>query len=264
MGWGDEIIASGLARRAQQTDPRRVRIVDGRGRPRWSAVWDGNPRIERPGRHDGAHGSSDVQLLPTAPGLRPYIERETPRRWFWRDWVCPVGEIHLSADERRFGRAGRGRVVVEPQLKNVASPNKQWGSARWAALVAALVRDGHRVAQLGAPGTPLLPGAALIATPSFRAACAVLGQAHLAILPEGGLHHAAAALGTPAIVLFGGFISPRVTGYAHQLNLFTGDEPCGMRTRCAHCARAMARIEVDRVLDDARRLLAAVPDDWAD
>ncbi len=258
MGWGDEIIVSGLARRAQQSDPRRVRVVDAKGRPRWSAIWDHNPRFARPGE-PGA-----VQLHTSAPGRRPYIERETSRRWLWRDWVCPVGEIHLGVAEQSFGGAGRGLVIVEPRLKDGASPNKQWGRSRWAQLVAALRRDGHRVAQLGAPGTLLLPGAELIATRSFREACALVAQARLAILPEGGLHHAAAALGTPAIVLFGGFISPRQTGYAHQLNLFTGDAPCGMRSRCAHCARAMARIEVEQVLGHARLLLGAVPEDWSD
>jgi ADP-heptose:LPS heptosyltransferase len=256
MGWGDEIITSGLARRAQQADARPVRVVDGRGRPRWSAVWNGNPRLAGPA-HAGA-----VQTLASAPGRRPYIARETAARWVWREWVCPVGEIHLDAAERAAGARGNGLVVVEPQLKGRASPNKDWGGTRWAALVAALVRDGCEVAQLGPPGTPLLPGARLVPTADFRSACAVLAHARLAILPEGGLHHAAAALGTPAIVLFGGFISPRQTGYAHQLNLFTGGEACGMRRHCAHCRRAMAAIGVDEVHAQARAMLVAAPADW--
>jgi ADP-heptose:LPS heptosyltransferase len=256
MGWGDEIIVSGQARRAQQADRRPVRVVDGRGRVRWNAIWQGNPRFAAP------DATGRVQLLASGPGLRPYIARETASRWRFREWVCPVGEIHLSPEERGFGRAGRGRVVVEPHLKAAASPNKDWGLRRWTALVAALASDGFNVVQLGSAGTPLLPGAMLIETPSFRAACAVLAHARLAVLPEGGLHHAAAALGTPAIVLFGGFVSPRQTGYAHQLNLFTGGEPCGMRRPCGHCRQAMARIEVERVLAEARALLAAVPADW--
>lgn len=257
MGWGDEIIVSGLARRAQRHDARPVRVVDARGCTRWNAIWEGNPRFAAPG--DG----TKAQLLSCAPGRRPYIARETAQRWVWRDWVCPVGEIALGAAERRAGRRARGWVVVEPQLKAQASPNKDWGRRRWAALVAALREDGHPVGQLGPPGTPLLPGAALIETRDFRAACAALAHAHLAVLPEGGLHHAAAALGTPAIVLFGGYISPRQTGYAHQLNLVGSDAPCGMRRPCEHCRRAMARIGVDQVLAHARTLLAAVPADWA-
>ena len=257
MGYGDELIVSGLARQAQRRDARRVRVLDGRGRARWNAIWRGNPRFAAPG------DSGPVQTLASAPGQRPYIVRETAERWVWREFVCPVGEIYLDAAERVFGRAGRGRVVIEPALKPGASPNKQWGARRWVALTDALVRRGVEVVQLGPPGIPLVRGARLIETRDFRAACAVLAQARLAILPEGGLHHAAAALGTPAIVLFGGFVSPRQTGYAHQHNLFTGGEPCGMRRACAHCMQAMARIEVEQVLGEALQLLAAVPEDWA-
>ena len=84
----------------------------------------------------------------------------------------------------------------------------------------------------------------------------MLATARLAILPEGGLHHAAAALGVPSIVLFGGFISPRQTGYPHQVNVFTGGTPCGWRVRCGHCAAAMKKIEPERILDRALSLLS--------
>ena len=80
------------------------------------------------------------------------------------------------------------------------------------------------------------------------------------MLPEGGLHHAAAALGTPTIVIFGGFISPRQTGYPHQVNLFTGGTPCGMRRRCDHCEQAMRRVAIEEVLVKARMLAAATAD----
>ena len=88
----------------------------------------------------------------------------------------------------------------------------------------------------------------------------MLSQSRLAVLPEGGLHHAAAASGTPSIVIFGGFISPRQTGYLHQSNLFTGGDPCGMRHRCSHCKRAMDRITVEEVLEKASLLIRASAD----
>ena len=148
-------------------------------------------------------------------------------------------------------------MILEPRLKPAASPNKDWGWQRWAELARRLDRHGLRVAQFGGPSTRPLPGAEVIACASFREACAVLSRARLAVLPEGGLHHAAAALGTPAIVIFGGFISPRQTGYLHQLNLFTGGAPCGMRKRCRHCEQAMRRIEVDEVVARSLLLVAA-------
>ena len=41
----------------------------------------------------------------------------------------------------------------------------------------------------------------------------------LIICVEGGIHHLAAALGTPAVVIYGGFIKPEWTGYSYQANI---------------------------------------------
>jgi hypothetical protein len=250
MGWGDEIIVTGIVRRLQEKVRCRVRVLDKKGRPRWSRIWDHNARFAPPG------WKGDVQTTTNGPGRRSYIRQETATRWVWREWVCPVGEIHLSGSERAFGARHPGRIVLEPNLSGKASPNKDWGWQRWTELARLLRDGGHRVTQLGPPGTRLLPGAELLLTAGFREACAVLEGARLAILPEGGLHHAAAALGVPTVVIFGGYISPRQTGYAHQVSLFTGGEPCGMRAPCAHCARAMKRIAPERVLADALALMA--------
>lgn len=269
MGWGDEIMVSGIARRLQQRDPRPVRVVDRKGRVRWSDAWRGNPRFAAP----GARGP--VQVLVNGPGARPYIDGRDGTGWRWRDWVCATGELHLDAGELAFGRAHAGRVLIEPGLKAGASPNKAWGAARWRALAACLRAAGHRVARFaeageatGAdPGSVDADGVEVIRARSFRQAAAVLAHAHAAALPEGGLHHAAAALGTPTVVLFGGYISPRQTGYAHQVNLFTGGEPCGATRPCAHCRAAMARIDPEAVATALSTLVAAsrepAPSVWA-
>ncbi len=252
MGLGDEIMVTGIARRMQEKQPLPVRVLDKRGRPRWHCIWDGNRRLATPG-FEGR-----VQTLINGPQRRPYVVRETEQRWVWRDWVCPVGEIHLSERERDFGAGLAGRVILEPSLKPKASPNKDWGWARWVQLARELLTRGHAVAQMGPAGTPRLPGVELIHTASFREACAVLAASRLAILPEGGLHHAAAALGTAAIVIFGGYISPQQTGYSHQVSLFTGGTPCGRRSSCPHCVEAMSRISVAEVIEHATTLLDVI------
>lgn len=250
MGWGDEIIVSGVARRMHEQLRRRVRVLDKKGRPRWHPIWDHNPRLAPPGWR------GEVQVTTNGPGRRSYIARETATRWIWRDWVCPVGEIHLTARERAFGAAHAGRVILEPNLTPKASPNKDWGWKRWTELARLLRTEGYAVTQLGPAGTRLLPGADLVETRRFRDACAVLARASVAVLPEGGLHHAAAALGAPTVVIFGGFISPRQTGYPHQVSLYGGGEPCGRRPRCAHCAAIMARIDPAAVAARASSLVA--------
>jgi ADP-heptose:LPS heptosyltransferase len=149
--------------------------------------------------------------------------------------------------------------VIEPTIKSRASPNKQWGADRWAAFVALARRRGVDLVQLG-DQPPTLEGVRWISTPSFRAGAAVLARAIAYVGHEGGLHHAAAAVGVPAVVIFGGFISPACTGYRMHTNLFTGgtaDHPlgCGMRMPCQHCETAMSEITPESVADELGRVL---------
>ena len=252
MGLGDELIVTGLARRMQRRNALPIRVLDQRGRSRWSPVWENNPRFAALGYR------GKVQTLVNAPGQRDYIAGQTLGGWVWREWVCPLGEIYLTDEERSVGSRYAGRILLEPALKPEASPNKDWGWDRWCALSEHLQSKGYPVSQFASQHCPPLPGAEIIKTTNFRQACAVLERARLAILPEGGLHHAAAAFGTAAIVIFGGYISPAQTGYAHHVNLFSGGTPCGRRKRCAHCAEAMGRISVKKVFEEAASLLRVI------
>lgn len=249
MGWGDEIMASGQAKRAQQTDPRRVQILDRHGAARWNPIWQGNPRIAHPDER------GDFQILRNGPGNRPYIAAKNVDRWTWRKQDCTPGEIYLTDAERQFASAYHGFIVVEPTLKQAASPNKHWGAEHWNKFATLAARAGLRLAQIGPRRTRTLAGVTLIETPDFRSACAVLANAQAYVGHEGGLHHAAAALGIPAVVIFGGFISPAQTGYETHRNLFTGIEPCGMRVPCKHCAAAMAAITPRMVLQELRGII---------
>ena len=250
MGWGDELIVTGQARELQGGTQRKVVVYDRHGRIRAHDMWRNNPRIL--GRSDRSH--KPIELV-NGPGHRPYIAGKSEQRWTWREWQCPVGEIYLSPDEIAFALPHVPQVVIEPNVKQNASPNKNWGHERWTRLVALMRVAGVQPWQLGSAGTQLIPGAKLIETPDFRYACAVLARAKAAVLPEGGLHHAAAALKVPAVVIFGGYIGPKQTGYEGQVSLFTGGQACGMRIECLHCAAAMAAITPELVMERLMHLL---------
>jgi ADP-heptose:LPS heptosyltransferase len=239
MGWGDEIIATGQVRAMQRLDPRPVLVIDRHARPRYSPIWNGNPHILR-------ERKGEYQSLLNGPGARPYIEMKTDFRWVWRDnFRCEPGEIYLTAEERRFAERWRGRVLIEPNVKvKPEAANKRWVWSRWQTLVDFKLAD---MVQVGPAGTQLLIGVEHALTTDFRLACAVLSVCRAYVGTEGGLHHAAAALGVPAVVLFGGFISPKVTGYDSHRNLFRGGVACGSRKPCLHCRDAMLDISVDEV-----------------
>lgn len=259
MGYGDNLMATGMARGAKA---RGKRIAFG---DRKRIIWDkrsnemfaNNPNIAPP----AAIREPNLEWIPFYTGSRIY-NRQTIGRWQWNmDFRAKPGEVFFHPSERKAAESiGSRFVLVEPMVpafKSVA-PNKQWPRERYQAVVDALVKAGREVVQFQYDGARPLVGARYIPTGSFRRGLAILQRAALYIGPEGGLHHGAAAVGVPAVVLFGGFIPPAVTGYDGHANL-TGDatEFCGSFYACDHCRRAMAAIGVDEVLDYALLKLKA-------
>ena len=253
MGWGDELMVTGHARVMQEKDPRKVRVEY--ERPRWFPAYNHNPRLAVPEEY----GNFQI-LRPRVNGLRPYCTNKTSDRWTWKAYQPPVGELYLTPQELAFGAKYAGRIIVEPHIKGAASPNKQWGWMKWNKLAWLLTQRGIRVTQIGAPGVALLEGVEYIETPGLRHAAAVIAKAKAVVVPEGGLHHTAAVFGVPAVVIYGGFISPEVTGYAGQVSLFVKDDKhplgCGWRVPCEHCAKAMASITPEIVADKLEHLIA--------
>lgn len=248
MGWGDEIMASAQARELQQYDPRPVVFLDMNGRARYSPIWEGNPRIAR--QRMGEH-----QTVINCPGMRPYIESKTATRWVWRrSFHASPGEIWLSDEERAFAERYRDRVLIEPNIKpKPERVNKEWPWPRWQTLANMQLAPWL---QVGAPGVKRLDNVEQVETPSFRHACAILSVCRAYVGGEGGMHHAAAALNRPAVVLFSGFISPATTGYAGHRNIYHGGVACGSRMPCAHCRDSLRAIEIDEVAQNLVDLLS--------
>lgn len=242
-------MVTGHVREMQKTDPRKVRLVYGKNL--WNEVFDHNPRI-------ALSGDLDVQVYKPRGdnGLRPYCLAKLTDKWVWTDYKPLVGEIYFQPGELAFAAQHKPDIVIEPNLKSKASPNKDWGRDRWTQLVTMLRAEGMVPVQLGPVGTQLVSGARFIETPNFRLAAAVLKNARGAVLSEGGLHHAAAAVGLRAVVIYGGYISPRQTGYDMHTNIFTGGKPCGMRVPCKHCKKAMDAITPAMVLEELKKQIA--------
>lgn len=264
MGYGDEIVGSGLARGAA-VRKKRVAFGDGiniRWHPYAHQIYQGNPNVARP----GSEGSADLEWVAHYPGQRVYNSVEQGgSAWRWRECVMVPGEIFSTAEELKFAaKQGQGFVVVEPSVpsfKSVAC-NKQWPTDRYQEVAYQLMRSDCEVVQLVPPPGNYAPtyrirGARAVETRTFRDALAVLARAKLYVGPEGGLHHGAAAVGVDAVVIFGGFVPPSSTGYAGHANLTGGAEACGSLQPCSHCREAMDKITVDCVVGAAVEKLAA-------
>jgi hypothetical protein len=254
MGYGDEIMASYYAKGAYA---RGKRIAFGNGRHiSWHGyahqIFRNNPNVAPP----GSERDVDIEWINHSyRGNRPY-NRRFGDQWLWlTGFGNRPGEIFFDDEELRWAEQfGKDFVIVEPNVpafKSVA-PNKQWRVERYAEVAHHLTKAGYEVLQFLVP-PPYGPGhkmqsATSIKAPTFRHALALMQRARFFIGPEGGLHHGAAAVGTPGTVIFGGFISPQITGYDIHINLFAGREACGSFYQCKHCREALDAISVQHVM----------------
>ena len=183
------------------------------------------------------------------PGSRPYILGQVEGRMIWnpRHRASP-GYIYL--EEHELPKLEGDYVVIEPNVKGtVSGPNKDWGFDRYQVVANHLLERGVRLAQLRGP---FLDGVERFETETFREACSVIAGSQGYLGNEGGLHHAAAAFGKKAVVVFGGFIHPDVTGYSFHVNL--GGDWCGQLSECPHCSMKLDEITTEQVIEAAESL----------
>jgi hypothetical protein len=283
MGLGDKLMAIGDAWDQHQSDPHGRRVMIGNGLrldlKDSDLAWGLDHFLATPETFDPDQQTWVVSY----PGCRPYIDydamglalvaRGTPsakrrkyvsmlgRYIFRTDYRAKPAPMRLRPEEEALAatwRASGPFVLLEPFIKEGAPPSKQWPVDRFAETAQLLASD-IPVYQIAAPGRPALPDIPQIVTGTFREALAVLSAADLYVGPEGGLHHASAAMQTDAVVVFGGFVSPLTTGYDFHINLTGGAEGgCGTRfDLCLHCKKALEAITPSDVAAAARGRLGS-------
>jgi len=252
VGSGDWLLAAGEARVLHEATGKDVAIVDARGRAQWVDLWNGIPYI-LPRVVPGC-----ATVLNTS-GMRPYIAMKTPARWRWRPYKPKPAEVRFTLEEQLLAAQQAGRVMIEPNVKNIGHTNKAWLWDRWEALIASM--PDTQFVQCLQGGTRPLAGDNVhhVLTLTFRDAMAVLSRSVALVTTEGGLMHAASAVETPAVVLWSEYISPEITGYAMHTNLRHAGAPCGSRLNCPSCRKSMAAITVDEVAQALQEVLNAVP-----
>lgn len=213
----------------------------------WDETFLHNPKIA----HNHIPGE-ELHWIANYPNRRPYIkrvDREKKKAYWNEDFRAKPGEIYLSEKERSFVKR-KDYVIVEPNVKDwSAGFNKAWHPDSWQALVEL---DLPWV-QMG-PGW-LLSGVDYVYTSTFREALAMVEKAALVVTTDGGLHHAAAAMGVPAVVIWGGFAPPKLLGYEQHINLCKAQYHCGNIDLCRHCRDALDAIHPDEVKDVLKKLL---------
>lgn len=235
MGWGDDLISTGIAKKAHLKTGKNVLIGDG-SRVHWSPVFDGNPRLAKEG---------PGVWVKSYPGCRPYIKTIEEGRYVFNDaFRVEPGELYIPKLTKS------DYVYIEPNIKGEISNNKDWGFDNWQRVV-----DSVNVRWVQGKGRRLR-GVEQIETQSFLEASSLLTGAFLFVGTDGGLHHAAAALGVPAVVVWTGFSPSRVLGYDSHINLQANVKACGRFKDCDHCRKAAKQITPEMVIESVLRLIA--------
>lgn len=267
MGLGDELMAAGQARALREAEGENappVVVLGNNQKPRLHPIFEMSPDVWSATKSGKVYPPPDAKSVLNGPDARPYIDYRASlakQHWAWREFRATPARIVLPQSYRDWAAArieelGGAPVIVQPHVKGKAPPAKMWGWERWQALVDML--PDVPWLQIGRPGEERLRGIASLETPRWQHALAVMAHSWGAVLQEGFLHHAAAAFGRPAVVIFGAYISPALTGYEGQTNLYTGQPDslgCGSRAPCQHCEEAMAAITPEMVAAHVRDML---------
>ena len=191
--------------------------------------------------------------LPPRPEVAAAVERE------W-DGMFPPPASRITAAMPHAARRTPRLITLQPGAR---WPNKRWPIEHFSELVRQLAKHfpGARFAILGGKEDQLLGEIILQAAPgpclnlcgqtSLLEMVEWLRRCDLLVTNDSGPMHAAAALGTPLVALFGP-TEPRRTGPYGQLeNVLRLDLPCSpcLKSRCQidfpeECLRALAPAQV--------------------
>jgi heptosyltransferase-2 len=189
-----------------------------------------------------------------------------PRRWPQPQLILPAAET--AAWRRARGLADDGRPVVA-LAPGAVGPAKRWPSAAYAALARGLLDDGCDVWVVGGPqekglATEIVGDSQArdLTGGDLREAIFALAAAAAAVSNDSGLLHVAAALGTPALGIFG----PTSPWHWAPLNPLAATLQAQADLACRPCHkpvcrpghhRCMRELAAEDVLAATRRVLAA-------
>lgn len=251
---GDNILLTAVAREVRRARPQ-LRIVVETAYPELfhhnpNVAWavDAHWRVQ-----SGHHFRPDYQLGPPST-CRHMLDQLFAQCPFPLPSPERRPEVFLSDDERREAehRYPADAVVICPVGKQThAADRKEWGVENFQSVVDAL--PAWHWIQTGASG-PQLRGVEDLRGLPVRETAGLLGRARLFLGLEGGLMHLARAVDCPAVIVYGGAVSPAVSGYAEHVALARQPEcaPCltahGPLTPCPHGRQCLTAITVGEVV----------------
>ncbi len=275
MGLGDDLMVTGFVEKEKKKHPEK-QIVIGNLKEKIiydSLIYQNNPNITPINKVDR---NKPIHFINYHNRNRPYVDyqKSNNNNWKWNMNFTPIpGKLYLSDDEKTKAINILNDAKVNWKKNNNSEfkaiiffeststkiddtfyynkmKNKDWGESNWKELISKLKND-YLIVQSKHEKSKKYDG--VYYSPidfDFRVACAIINESNLFLGPEGGFGHAAAALGKKAVLYFGGWIHPKVTGYNFHENIYFEHpkSPCGsVGSICAHCEEARKFITVSDV-----------------
>ncbi len=151
-------------------------------------------------------------------------------------------DIFLTDEERAYAEdkiepLKRPIITIHATPGSFGQGRKLWPLKYWKKLISMLNKKEYTILQLGSAGEPHIEGSLnLLGTQDIRRSIALMNSADLHIGIVSSLMHGAAAVGTRAIILFGGFERFMAHNYSN-IYAFESNIPC------APCIRANTKME---------------------
>jgi len=211
--------------------------------------------------NDLRHGERRLpRMVDRCAALALPREAELPPAWPLPELKVARAEIESWRREHGLALDSRPVVVLAP---GAVGPSKRWPASAYAAAARHLIAEGFAVWVVGGPEEKTLAAEIIGATTArdltghdLRNAILALAAAAVAVSNDSGLLHVAAALGTPAIGIFG----PTSPWHWAPLNPLAATIESKSEVECRPCHKPVCRFGHHRCMRDIPpdQVLAAV------
>ena len=267
MGVGDALMAVGEVRELKKKNPNAKFIIGDEIRSYWNEVFDNNPDIIRGSE---AKNYNEVIWVKNYEGNRPYKnygDKFPKDKYNWKKYKVLRGEFYFTKKEIYVAEnamkaikknIGKKKIIfIEPHVKKrLGYENKDWGFHNWQNVVKEL-SSLYTFLQITYAERQPIKGTININGLDFRTSSAILSMCDLFLGPEGGMMHAAAATNRKAVIVWGGHISPDITGYDFHNHLYNTHplSPCGSKNVCMHCLEELKKITTKEVIREIKKII---------
>lgn len=277
MGLGGYLTWTAVARElVQRSGIEKVFPFEQHGqliRPIKSDIFKNNPYISQDFNNERA-----IPLQLNSPQSN-YCKQDTPERAVHRydkhiiEQICEIYGINdpklkceLYFDDEEIHTAENlvgdlvdntnGFIVIEPQSNDEYTVNKRYPLSKWQYVADELIKDGHVLVQIGRKTKDQKLSGVIDITgkTTFREAAAIISLSNMFVSSEGGLMHAANAVGTESVILYTGFIHPTMTCYSENTNIWIGrgHGPCGLKVHCQNCYNESLEHDPSEIVEAVR------------